>query len=260
MPFYNPKTPAPLSLEKKVLICPIVSTANVPQLSADLLIASLDLKCVGIFDPQYLVPAIGGRDDDDNFVGVTSPLELYGRDGVNTVIIQPRSPVLKSAKEEYLSALLQFISDSHFSAVLLLTGVDVQNRTDDQMMSATYHIAPPNSPPHASTPLSSLTQIPTYTSPVTQHPLQLTQSNEGPIPFIPGGGLTRRLLTALPAQFSTPTGALLQFAAEGDNRADAAHLARVVDGVLALGVKEWRQPKAWVQGLFGTPQDQSLYG
>lgn len=54
---------------------PIVSTANVPQLAADLLIASLDLKCIGIFDPQYLVPAIGGRDDDDNAVGVTSPLE-----------------------------------------------------------------------------------------------------------------------------------------------------------------------------------------
>ena len=38
-------------------------------------------------------------------------------------------------KEEYLAALLQFIADSNFSAVLFLTGVDVQNRTDDQMMS-----------------------------------------------------------------------------------------------------------------------------
>ena len=51
---------------------PLVSTANVPQLSADLLIQSLDLQCIGVFDPQYLVPAIGGRDDD---IGVTSPLE-----------------------------------------------------------------------------------------------------------------------------------------------------------------------------------------
>ncbi|KZV69914.1 hypothetical protein PENSPDRAFT_685931 [Peniophora sp. CONT] len=182
MPFDNPTFPTPISLENKILICvrvlslaprqaaqtdtkpahrqhTIVSTANVPQLSADLLIASLDLKCVGVFDPQYLVPAIGGRDDDDNAVGMTSPLESYGREGVNSVIIQPRLPVLKSAKEEYLSALLQFISDSHFSAVLFLTGVDVQNRTDEQMMSATYHIAPPNSPPHTSTSLSSLTQI-----------------------------------------------------------------------------------------------------
>ena len=52
---------------------PTVSTANVPQLAADLLIASLDLKCVGVFDPKYLVPAIGGRDDGAE--GVTSPLE-----------------------------------------------------------------------------------------------------------------------------------------------------------------------------------------
>ncbi|VDB91987.1 unnamed protein product [Peniophora sp. CBMAI 1063] len=258
MSFFNPTASTFISLEKKVLICPVVSTANVPQLSVDLLIASLGLQCIGIFDPQYLVPAIGGRDDDET--GVTSPLELYGREGVNAVIMQPRSPVLKSAKEEYIAALLQFMQESHFSAVLFLTGVDVQNRTDEQMISATYHIVPPNSPPHASTSLASLAQIPIYTSPVTQHPLPPTQSNEGPIPFIPGGGLTRRLLTSLPAQFATPTGALLQFAAEGDNRADAAHLARVVDGVLGLGVKEWRQPKAWTQGLFGTPQDQTLYG
>lgn len=50
-----------------------------PQLSADLLIASLDLKCIGVFSPEYLVPAVGGRDDDEDAVGVTSPLECMCR-------------------------------------------------------------------------------------------------------------------------------------------------------------------------------------
>jgi proteasome assembly chaperone 2 len=90
---------------------PIVSTANVAQLAADLLIASLDLKCVGLFDARYLVPAIGPRDDGD---GVTTALEcvcprrwisvseltflpVYGREGIDVVVMQPRSPVLKAS-------------------------------------------------------------------------------------------------------------------------------------------------------------------
>jgi proteasome assembly chaperone 2 len=55
-----------------ILSQPIVSAANVSQLAADLLIASLDLKCIGLFDSQYLVPALGARDDGD---GITMPLE-----------------------------------------------------------------------------------------------------------------------------------------------------------------------------------------
>jgi proteasome assembly chaperone 2 len=39
-------------------------------------------------------------------------------------------------------------------------------------------------------------------------------------------------------------------------------MASVVAKVLGFDgtIKEWKQPKSWQQGLFGTPQDQSLYG
>lgn len=52
---------------------PVVSVANVAQLAADLLIASLSLHRVGIFDPRSLVPVVGAREDD--LPGVTTPLE-----------------------------------------------------------------------------------------------------------------------------------------------------------------------------------------
>jgi len=102
--------------------------------------------------------------------------------------------------------------------------------------------------------------IPAYSSPVPQHPYQSAEKNE--IPFIPGGGLTRRILSTLPITWSIPTASLLQFVLEGDNRADASLLAATVAKVVGMDtlIKEWRQPSSWTHGLFGAPHDQTLYG
>jgi len=56
-----------------------VSTANIAQLTVDLLIASLSLRLVGVFDSRDLVPVVGGREDGEE--GVSTPLEreLFGR-------------------------------------------------------------------------------------------------------------------------------------------------------------------------------------
>ena len=87
------------------------------------------------------------------------------------------------------------------------------------------------------------------------------------VPFIPGGGLTRRILSSFPQGWPTPTLSLLQFVFEGDNRSDAQFLASVVSNVFdgpytenGAGNIEWKQPMSWNGGLFGTPHDQTLYG
>jgi proteasome assembly chaperone 2 len=195
----------------------------------------------------------------------------------------PLFPPRQSRKQEFIESLLKFIHESPFSAALFLAGVDMSNRTDAQMTfvlsfvffflvvadneltsTPNYYIHPPNSPPWDDSPLSSISQlpIPEYTSPVAQYPGSGgTPQNEGPIPFIPGGGLTRRILSSLPpTSWSVPTGALVQFVLEGDNRSDASLMAAVVARILSLQVKQWQQPSSWRQGLFGTPHDQTLYG
>lgn len=43
------------------------------QLTVDLLITSLSLKQIGVFDAKYLVPVVGGREDGEE--GITTPLE-----------------------------------------------------------------------------------------------------------------------------------------------------------------------------------------
>lgn len=128
--------------------------------------------------------------------------------------------------------------------------------------TTTYQIRPKNNPTISSIALQSLEflPIPAYTSPVQQEPQNPEENNT--IPFIPGGGLTRRILQSLPDGWSVPTACLLQFVFEGDNRADATILASVVAKV--IGVDEsclpWKQPSSWREGLFGAPHDQTLYG
>jgi proteasome assembly chaperone 2 len=115
----------------------------------------------------------------------------------------------------------------------------------------TYQIRVPNSPPLEGTALQFLHQqvdiLPLY-------------NQDSEVPFIPGGGLTRRIVTSIPRGWATPIASLLQFVIEGDNGSDAKFLASVVSKALDLGVTQWHTPSAWDVGLFGSPHEQDLYG
>ena len=113
---------------------------------------------------------------------------------------------------------------------------------------------PSVSPPLGGSPLASLADLPVppYSSPLLHET----------VPFIPGGGITRRLLSSIPNSWQIPTVCLLQYVMEGDNRSDAQLLATVTAKVLesTILISTWTQPTTWVHGLFGTPHDQTLYG
>lgn len=134
----------------------------------------------------------------------------------------------------------------------------------------THKLVPPGTPSLDSSPLVIFDQlpIPSYIH-ISQQPFSHPRERgiTEAVPFIPGGGLTRRILSSLPQEWSTPTLSLLQFTCEGDNRADAQLLASVVSKLFDVPPTEngasnirWKQPKSWDSGLFGTPHDQTLYG
>lgn len=132
---------------------------------------------------------------------------------------------------------------------------DIRKSNPESLDStSTYHLFPENGPSLSSTPLQRMLDlsIPNYS---TSEPQSQTT-----IPFIPGGGLTRRMLTSIPSSWNTPTASLLQFVLEGDNRVDAELFATVVAKVIGMDVEEWKQPCSWKHGLFGTPLDQTVYG
>jgi proteasome assembly chaperone 2 len=132
----------------------------------------------------------------------------------------------------------------------------------------TFQIRPINTQQLAGTSLQSLSHlpIPLYSSPVQPNPYLDQDGISGntiplQIPFIPGGGLTRRILSSIStSKWEIPVASLVHFAMEGDNRVDANLLASVVAKVLGIEVSQWKQPGSWHVGLFGTPHDQSLYG
>ncbi|KAG7098809.1 hypothetical protein E1B28_000714 [Marasmius oreades] len=252
------KTLSPLKLSGKTIVIPVVSTANVAQLAADLLIASLGLERVAVFDSRYGIPLVGSSEDG---VGITTAFELYGCETSEILVFQQRCPPLRNRKQEFIDEVLAFLRQAGVSGCLFLSGVDSSNRTDNQMFTPIYQLQSPMNKNNNSL-LSRLAEspMPTYTSPMLRRP---GDSNDGTqIPFIPGGGLTRRFLLSLPREWSIYTAAILMFAMDGDNRADAHLLASAVVTVLGLesNIKEWKEPESWNQGLFGTPHDSTLYG
>jgi len=264
LPYYSPINSSADFLEGKTIIVPVVSVANIAQLAVDLLIASLGLKRIGILDASYLIPVVGARDDGEP--GFTTPLEIYGKDGLDVVVIQQRSPAMKAFKQDFVNFLFAFIRDYKLGAMLLLAGVDLSNRSDAQMSSPTYKFIPKPAPQVDSTPLANISNLPTYSFAPGQHISGEEEPSKMDIPFIPGGGLTRRLLSSLSSSESPiakiPTACVLQFVLEGDNRGDAIYFARAVAELLSVErhVVAWKQPSSWAAGLFGTTYDQSLYG
>ncbi|KAK7035452.1 hypothetical protein VNI00_011745 [Paramarasmius palmivorus] len=90
MPFFNALADIPLA--GKTLIIPVVSTANVSQLAADLLIASLGLVRIAVFDSRYGIPLVGSSEDG---TGIATAFELYGQESSELLILQQRSPPLR---------------------------------------------------------------------------------------------------------------------------------------------------------------------
>jgi proteasome assembly chaperone 2 len=251
-------TKSNLTFNSRPIILPIVSVGNVAQLSADLLILEFKLERVGILDARDLISVVGAMEDGSP--GVTTPLELFGHEDFPLLVVQQRSPVLKSRKEEFIQSLVSFLTNTvKPEYVLVLSGVDLSNRTDAQMGSPTHFFAASNAASQShqlSTTLPNL--VPRYTS----APHSTAETPTDNIPFISGGGLTKRLVSSLSAT-SLPVFVLLEFVLEGDNREDAKILANAVVAVVGLKKDKasgWREPVSWHHGLFGTPQDQTLFG
>jgi len=167
---------------------------------------------------------------------------------------------MKERKDVFIQSFLDFLQEFKLGSFLIISGVDTSNRTDSQMHTATFKLVPKQSIALTRSALSPLERLPTYS--YASKPSYAETERDSGIPFIPGGGLTRRLLSTLPTAWTIPTACIVQFVMEGDNRADAHYLAGVVAGLLSLnnGPGEWKEPPSWQIGLFGTPLDQSLYG
>ncbi|KAH9813202.1 PAC2 family-domain-containing protein [Melampsora americana] len=206
--FYPSKTSSSKKpiFKDSILIIPIVSLGNVPQLAVDLLIQSTSFNRIGNLDSSDHIPILG----DSNL----RPFEVYqATNPIHSItILQQRSPVLKSQKESHILRLSKWIESEDFQSVLLLISIDSATRTDNHL----------NHPTHlfqftygSSDPSSLRSHLLQSFSPLIDPTL-----NPQTVPVLSAGGLGNRLIKKLKNSNS-----LLIYVAEGDGRLDAKVLA-----------------------------------
>ncbi|ORX34713.1 hypothetical protein BD324DRAFT_634592 [Kockovaella imperatae] len=199
------------ALRDKILIIPSVSLANLPQLAVDLIIASRELNRIGyVGSGDTVAPLLGYSDMGEGLV--SGGLEAYSRPGCEFVVLQQRSPVLKSRKDQHVDLLHSFITSHAFAGVIILSSLDAANQNDAQLLTPHQLILPPTADRSClPIPLQELANLPPLSltidpsSPSQPSPPSAHNPTHYP-PFIPGGGLTRRLLTSLHASSSSSKG------------------------------------------------------
>jgi len=136
------------------------------------------------------------------------------------------------------------VHDHGVGLALLLTSLDAANQDDAQLMYVYTHwhcvaddrtphqaILPKAPQPHSA--LERLQQLPPLRLNIdpAAAPASASTATTYP-PFLPGAGLSRRVLAAIA---DVPSGAIAAWCVEGDNRGDARALATVALGVLGVG-------------------------
>ncbi|KAK8845498.1 hypothetical protein IAR55_006211 [Kwoniella newhampshirensis] len=267
--FYPAQTFDAGSFNGSTLILPAVSLGNVPQLTADLLVASLGLRRVGWIGKGDTVAPFAGAGEDGEIV--TGGLEVYGQPGSEVYVVQQRSPTLKTKKDAHVALLHDFITANSFSSVMILTSLDAANQDDAQLLTPHQRVLPPHLPSSPPPPIQRLSDLfPPLNLNIDEsaHSSFPSSSATAPYPpFLPAAGLTRRLLSSLASE-NIAHGAVTAWCVEGDNRGDAIALAGVV--LQTLGIEndvQLQEPSSW-EGLFGTTEgwsggmgaDSELYG
>ncbi|BEI93650.1 uncharacterized protein CcaverHIS019_0601090 [Cutaneotrichosporon cavernicola] len=233
----------PARLSGATVVIPAVSLGNVPQLACDLLVSSLSLHRVAFIGTGDTVAPFAGSGDDGI---VTGGLELYGTSTGDLLVLLQRAPTLKAKKEEHVALIASALKGA--GVAIVLASLDAANQDDAQLLTPIQAILPP-SPPTQPT-LTNLAKLPPLRLTLDPTASPSAGSTSYP-PFLPGAGLTRRLLSALADQ---PSGAIAEWVVEGDNRGDAHALASALLSVLDIDA-ELREPASWA-GLFG-PEEWS---
>ncbi|CAO1614246.1 unnamed protein product [Sympodiomycopsis kandeliae] len=281
IPIANGRSSSKLeSFEGHTLIVPTVSHASVPQLATDLLLnaANLSLTKSGRLDVSGdLIPFVG----PDDLTGLTTPLEVYTNHSRRLTVLQQRSPVIKSRKANFVRRLTSWIQKENFRQVLIVSSIDASLRRDDELNTPFVHALHEDDSPTTPTLLRKLqSTCPAWKYSHGQDRSEAETRHSHRLPV--STGLAGRLLDALSRSKSNeanqipsiPTGVLLLFAAEGDNRADAHLVARTACRLLAeseadtLGTStssphthqnSFCEPASWA-GVFGNAYDQRVYG
>lgn len=114
-------------LKSSTLIIPSVSIGNIPQLTIDLLIHTLDFEKIGSLSDTYLYPFASPIDHtvDKPQTGISNAIEIYYNSKNHVTVIQQRSPIIPSFIGAYVNEIINpFITKCQFAKVFVLDSSD----------------------------------------------------------------------------------------------------------------------------------------
>ncbi|KAF7268296.1 hypothetical protein GWI33_018564 [Rhynchophorus ferrugineus] len=112
-----------LKLAGFTLVIPSISIGNVPQLTVDLLIASLNLdKSISVWHPA-IVNSVGSDPYNIQSAAVSTACQLYYNDGLKLAVLQFRTTFDRRRIGIFLSDLLKAIVKLEFKKIVILSSL-----------------------------------------------------------------------------------------------------------------------------------------
>ncbi|XP_013797949.1 proteasome assembly chaperone 2 isoform X1 [Apteryx mantelli] len=248
------------------LLVPAVSVGNVGQLAIDLVISTLDMTKVGYFYTDCLVPMVGNNPyatAEENSAELSINAEVYSLPSRKLVVLQIRSPFIKSKYRPFSQALLSWVQTSKCARVILLSSSHAYQRDDEQLFGTPLRYL---LTPALEKSMEGLMQGLKWKEmeKVAAYPgINDTEK----VLHIPGGGITKLLFTECCSK-EIQMAVLLKFCSEGDNIPDAFALVNYLNEWLQLIKSEssnstatssqWKIPSSW-RLLFGSGLPPALF-
>lgn len=237
------------TLKNSILLIPSISIANVPQLTADVLLHTLPFVKVATLNDDYLHSFVSPVDYVSTAKqpsGISLSIELYYCKEKNLSLVQQRAPIIAGFHVDHVnSVILPVIERAQFQSVILfhLLGAGIVE-----------NIAPGTLQVYSNEDLLSRSLIALKISDSGYQ--QLSQAPEFENPYV------KYLLEKL--ERIVKYSVLVAFAYEGDNFFDSANMAEKVGELLNLNISQWKTPVSW-SGVYGdkvvsNAMEDGLYG
>lgn len=226
-----------VNLNDFTLIIPSVSVGNIPQLTLDLIITTLNMtKSATIWHPA-VIPSVGGDPYTSNATEICTACELYTDESHKIAAIQIRSALDAKLVLKFFNDLLEAFKSFNLRKIIILSSAfdyELHNINSDKF----YYLGTAEN--------DKMSQLN-----VKQLDIEKTSIN--------GSGFGLKLYETLERHFQCML--LIKYASEGDNRPDALMTLDKVFRIIGYSedeVKNVKFPSSW-DFVFGSPPPVGIY-
>jgi len=217
---------------------PICAVGNIGQLACDLIISTLlsrqECYLIGRIYSPALMPVVGPNAYSSRSGPPTTSTEVYESKKHKLVILQQRTSYFKQLKHIYILELIQWIKESKFDQLLVLTSSFAQCNPDLSQLGNL------NSCAIASISTSSFSEHEQASQwrdlnlkTLPRKGSQFKVVAQDGLTYLPGSGLTKPLIRACEKAF-IPAAFIVGFCSEGINIEDCYRIVDIVDRYIGL--------------------------